>query len=272
METYQILLTDRDPQGLYQERRNSQLGSQGPTHNEKVQILERIISHDIRGSLVSMVATLKLLSRGYYGKMDESVANRLNELISKAIGLIGITEEYLDRTFSVSDGLDVEGEVVDIAKDIISPVLEELSGEINDHQILLDNRMEILSANKIVLKGGKVWLKSVFRNLLKKAIRYGDKGGRIVLDCENDGSYCRLNVFNSGKPIPEEWHDKLFTGFVRVGNNNNGGTPGMGLGLYLVKKIMQEHGGEIGYEAREDGSNFVFTLPVGDSQFGGQSV
>ena len=272
MEAHRILLTDRDPQGLYEERGNSRLESQELTHNEKVLNMVRIVSHDLRGSLVSIVATLKLLSRGYYGKMDEGVANRLHELLSKAIGLIGITEEYLGRTFSVNEGLEMEGEVLDLTQDIISPVLEELSAEIEDHQILVDNRLAALSGNKIPVKGSKVWLKSVFRNLLKNAIRYGDKGGTIVLDCENDGSYCRLNVFNSGKPIPEDWHDKLFTGFTRVENGNNGGTPGMGLGLCLVKRIIQNHGGDIWYEAKENGSNFVFTLPMNDSRFGVRSV
>jgi signal transduction histidine kinase len=72
-----------------------------------------------------------------------------------------------------------------------------------------------------------------------------------------------LNVFNSGKPIPEDHRDKLFTKFMRFGNNGNGNgiLDGMWLGLYLIKTIIQKHGGDIWYEAKENGSNFVFTLP-----------
>ena len=95
MEAYQIILTYRDPQNLHEERRNPQLESQEGILNEKIMNMLKIMSHDIRGSLISISATLKLLSRGYYGKMDEGVANNLKDLLSKTVGLIGITEEYL---------------------------------------------------------------------------------------------------------------------------------------------------------------------------------
>jgi signal transduction histidine kinase len=223
----------------------------------------RIMSHDIRGSLVSMSATLKLLMRGYYGTMDEGVANILKDLLSKAVGLIGITEEYMGLTFSIGDDLEIGDEVLDLRQDIINPVLEELDGEIKDRDILVDNCLSAISANQILIKGNKIWLKIVFRNLLKNAIKYGDKGSTIAIGFEDHGSYFRLNVFNSGKPIPEENRDKLFTRFLRFENNGNGNGmgDGMGLGLYLIKTILQKHGGDIWYESKENGSNFVFTLP-----------
>jgi signal transduction histidine kinase len=263
MEAYQILLVDRKPQSFREERSHSQLESQKPNLDEKVLNMVRIMSHDIRGSLVSMSATLKLLTRGYYGKMDEGVANNLKDLLSKTVGLIGITEEYLGRTFLLNDDLETEGETLDLGQDIINPVLEELAGEIKDRNILIDNCLSEISSNQILIKENRIWLKIVFRNLLKNAIKYGDKKGPIVIGVEECGSSYRLNVHNSGKPIPEEYRDKLFTKFGRFGNNGNGNEmgDGMGLGLYLIKTIVQKHGGDIWYEAKEDGSNFIFTLP-----------
>jgi signal transduction histidine kinase len=212
-----------------------------------------------------MSATLKLLSRGYYGKMDEGVANHLKELLSKTICLIGTTEESLGRTFSIHDDLETLAETWDLRQDIINPILEELSGEIKDRHILIDNCLSAISTHQIPIKGSKIWLKIVFRNLLKNAIKYGVKGGMIAIGFENQGSYWRLNVFNSGKPIPEEYRDKLFTKFLRFENNSNvnGISDGMGLGLYLTKTIVQKHGGDIWYEAKENGSNFVLSLPIG---------
>jgi signal transduction histidine kinase len=223
----------------------------------------KIMSHDIRGSLISVSATLKLLSRGYYGKMDEGVANNLNDLLSKTIGLIGITEEYLGRTFSIDDDLEIGEEVLDLIQDIINPVLDELSSDLKAPRILIDNHIDATFTHPISIKGNRILLKTVFRNLLKNATKYGDKGGPIVIGAEDCGSFYRLNVHNSGKPIPEEYRDKLFSKFMRIGNTDNGNTSGMGVGLYLVKKIIQKHGGEIWYEAKENGSNFVFTLPIG---------
>ncbi len=269
METYQILLVDKSSQSLPEKRRNSQLESQKPNLDEGILNMVRIMSHDLRGSLVLMSATLKLLTRGYYGKIDDGVANHLEDLLSKTVSLIGITEEYLGRTFSVNDDLEMDNdlkmvnETLDLRQDVINPVLEELSAEIKDRHIIIDNCLSTISANLIPIKGGKIWLKIVFRNLLKNAIKYGDKGGTITIGFENHGSYCRFNVFNNGGPIPEEYRDKLFTKFVRFGSNGNvnGISDGMGLGLYLTKMIIQKHGGDIWYEAKKNGSNFVFTLP-----------
>ncbi len=81
MEANQILLMGRNPLSLQEERRNHQLESQRSNLDEGVLNMVRIMSHDIRGSLISLSAALKLLSRGYYGKMDEGVANNLKDLL-----------------------------------------------------------------------------------------------------------------------------------------------------------------------------------------------
>jgi signal transduction histidine kinase len=82
-----------------------------------------------------------------------------------------------------------------------------------------------------------------------------------------------LNVYNDGNPIPEQWRDRLFSKFGCIADSaeRDANDEGLGLGLYLIKKIIQRQGGEIWYEAKEHGSNFVFTLPVDDAQFGGRS-
>ncbi|MFB3886058.1 MAG: ATP-binding protein [Thermodesulfobacteriota bacterium] len=233
--------------------------------NEKILNMLKLMSHDIRGSLVSISATLKLLNRGRFGKMDEGVANRLKELFSRIIGLIGMTEEYLEKTSSVDDEPGREGELVDLSQDIIWPVLRELAPELRRHRILIDKRLEAISSRGISLRMSRVWLKTIFRNLLKNAIKYGGKECTIVLGFEDRGACYQLNVFNSGKPIPEEGRDKLFSEWVRIGKSRDvsRGAEGLGLGLYLIKELIQKQGGDIWYEAHGDGSNFIFTLPSG---------
>jgi len=71
-----------------------------------------------------------------------------------------------------------------------------------------------------------------------------------------------VNISNSGKPTPAEWREKLFSKFMWMGDDPNGSTLGMGLGLSFVKKILGKHGGDIQYEAKGNGSNFLFTLPI----------
>ena len=232
----------------------------------------KIMLHDIRGSLVSMSATLKLLTRGYYGKMDEGVTNHLKELLSKTISLNGMTEEYLSRALSDDGDLEREEEALDLTQDIINPILEELSQELREHCIRVEYRFDGMSMKRIFIKANRFWLRTVFRNLLKNAIKYGGKGGAIAIGFEDHGSSYKFNVYNSGKPVLEEYRNKIFAKFASFGNNGNGDESGIGLGLYLVKKIIQNHGGDIWYEAQEDGSNFIFTLPSGLAFSAGSSL
>jgi signal transduction histidine kinase len=231
--------------------------------NEKILNMVKALSHDVRGSLLSISATLRLLSRGYYGKMDEAVVQRIRELFSKTSGLIGITEEYLGRSFSVNNDLNTEVESLDLMKDVLIPVLKELSSELKGRRLMIDHRLHAMSNKPISIRTNGIWLKMVFRNLLRNAVRYGHKEGMITIGFEDQGSCYRLNVYNSGKPIPEEYRERLFTKVMGSGNRGNGKerAGGTGLGLYLIHKVIQKLGGEIWYEAKENGSNFVFTLP-----------
>ncbi len=231
--------------------------------NEKILNMVKALSHDVRGSLLSISATLKLLSRGYYGKMDEAVVRRVRELFSKTSGLIGITEEYLGRSFSVDNDLSIEAEPLDLMKDVLIPVLREFSSELKGRRLMIDRGLHSMSNEPISIRTNGLWLKMVFRNLLRNAVRYGHKEGMINIGFEDQGSCYRLNVYNSGKPIPEEHRERLFTKCLGNGNRDIGKerANGTGMGLYLVHKVIRKLGGEIWYEAKENGSNFVFTLP-----------
>ena len=80
-------------------KEENQLKSISSPSNEDLMNMVKILSHDLRGSLVSISATLKLLSRGYYGKMEDPVENSLNELLERVTHLIGMSEECLEKLF-----------------------------------------------------------------------------------------------------------------------------------------------------------------------------
>jgi hypothetical protein len=101
MISHVISLADEDSQRLHEMGPFQDSASEGlkPEPDENVLNLLKTMSHDIRGLLLSMLATLKLLNRGYYGKMDEEVANKINDLLSSATRLTGIAEVCLGENF-----------------------------------------------------------------------------------------------------------------------------------------------------------------------------
>ncbi len=230
------------------------------TLNQDILHMLMIMSHDIRGPLVALAATLKLLLRGSYGNMDDSVSNTLSDLQTRVIRLLGVAEDYLGKAHSLDGSLKIQRETMDLRQDIIDPVLNELANEIEQRKIVIDNRLGAIPAGRIPVRANKIWLQTVFRNLFSNAIKYGGKGCRIAFGFEDHGGYYRLNVYNSGLPISPEVQSRLFTKFCRAGAGEVGRQDGVGLGLYLIKEVIHRHGGEIWYEARHDGSDFIFTI------------
>jgi signal transduction histidine kinase len=229
--------------------------------NEEILNMLLVVSHDIRSPLISIAATLKLLHKGVYGKTGESVRNTLNDLYARVNRLLGTAEDFLGKASLVKGDLEVERKALDLREDIIDPILEEFSREIGNQNITIDSRLGAIPAARIPIKANMVWLRIVFRNLFSNAIKYGGNGCTIAFGFEEHDTYYQFNVYNSGIPIPSESLDKLFKRFSRIGVAGEREGNGMGLGLYLVKEIVQKHGGDIWYAAEAGGSNFVFTLP-----------
>ena len=101
------------------------------TLNEQILTMLMIVSHDIRSPLISIAATLKLLIRGVYGKIDESPKETLKDLYGRINHLNGIAEDYLGKASVVTGEVQMERKVLDLREDIIDPILDELSPEID---------------------------------------------------------------------------------------------------------------------------------------------
>jgi signal transduction histidine kinase len=228
--------------------------------NEKVLNRLLMMFHDIRSSMVSTTAALKLLGKGIYGDVGQPVQTKIQEIGNRMDKLINLTEEFVDRAFSKPFQAELDREMLDLCRDIVDPVLEELAEDIQDHQVILENRLAFYP-EVISVKGNKLWLKSVFRNLLKNAINHGEAHGTITLDWEKQGNGCRLNVYNSGEPVPEELRSILFSNLTPRLRRAHGNGAGLGLGLHLSRDLVASQGGEMWYEPRTDGSNFVIALP-----------
>jgi signal transduction histidine kinase len=264
MNAFPVLARNGDQMTVSVRGKNDQLEPLESILRERILTAVKLMAHDIQGSLVSMAAMIQLMRRRFDSQKDEAIANCLDELLSKAAGLMGITEEYLLQTLSLGGDLEVEMHELDLLGDVIKPVLEELSAELKSYQIQIRPPLSADSSSRIFVQGDRIWLKAAFRNLLRNAFKYGDKEGTIELEFEDQGLQRRVKLFNTGKPIPEKYRAQLFSPFMQMGKENENGS--IGLGLYMVKKIIEKHGGSLCYEPRENGSNFIFTLPRGEKR------
>jgi signal transduction histidine kinase len=105
-------------------------------------------------------------------------------------------------------------------------------------------------------------IKIIFRNLITNAIKYTPKDGKIsiILEGSSEGILCK--IIDTGCGIPKDQQEKIFTKLFRAENGKEKDTDGMGLGLFIVKGILEQIGGKIWFETEENkGSTFFVMLP-----------
>lgn len=211
-----------------------------------------IATHDIRGPLSSIGSTVKLLARGAFGTVDESARVTLLDLYARISRLERLVNEYLCKS-SVMNVKMPDREYFDLRQDVIDPILDEFSQEIERNMIRIDNRLGAIPGNRIIIRANAQWIRIVYRNLIRNAINYA-ASGHIAFGFEEKDDHYRLNVYNSGPPIPEEKRAAIFEQF-----ESNHST---GLGLTISRDLIRKHGGDMWYENTWDNHpNFIFTIP-----------
>ncbi len=211
-----------------------------------------IATHDIRGPLISVGSTIKLLIRGTFGLIDDSVKVTLTDLSARVQNLERIVGEYLCKSSLMNIKMP-DKEYLDLRQDIIDPILSEFFTEISEQDIKIDNRLGAIPSNRIIIRANANWLRIVYRNLLRNAIKYA-VSGYIAFGFEEKEDHYRLNVFNSGPAVPEDKREKIFEMFESQS--------GTGLGLAISRNLIVKHGGSMWYENTIDNHpNFVFTIP-----------
>jgi K+-sensing histidine kinase KdpD len=228
---------------------------------EEILQLLKSTAHDLRGAMVNVGAGLKLMEKGYYGQMDQRVSHEVRKLKSHVATLTGVLEDSLGRAFSLSEGVIQGYREVNLREDVLDPVLAELAIEMDRRGATLQNGMEPIPGEMLLLQGDCFWLKVIFRNLLRNALKYGGQGVKIAVGLRSRGDVFLVNIYNSGQAVPEELRPVLFDRVKPALTPRGGKNQGLGLGLWLIQQAVAKHGGEIRYQPWGDGSNFIFTLP-----------
>jgi signal transduction histidine kinase len=106
-------------------------------------------------------------------------------------------------------------------------------------------------------------LMQVFFNLLSNSSRFTPEGGKIEIEAIRNGTRCQISVVDNGIGIKQEDQARLFEPFCQLDSTSTKGGSGTGLGLVVVKQIVEKHGGRIWVESEYGkGSRFIFTLPL----------
>ncbi|NPV91671.1 MAG: PAS domain-containing protein [Firmicutes bacterium] len=164
--------------------------------------------------------------------------------------------EVLDASRLESGQLESNNRSFDLMP-VIQEVCQRLQAVSENHRLLVE-----ADEDEYMVYGDQSRLNQVVNNLLDNAIKYSPEGGDIRVELKRRGEDIEVKVIDSGVGIPEKDQKYIFERFYRAQNAMPGTFGGLGLGLYISRQIIMEHGGRMWVESSPGkGSGFYFTLP-----------
>ncbi|HVZ53148.1 MAG TPA: PAS domain S-box protein [Pseudolabrys sp.] len=215
------------------------------------------VSHELRTPLASIAASLKLLEAGKGGELPP--------LAQRLVTIAQLSGERLTRL--VNDILEIEGIESGSLRFQFGPVSLRATAE-----QAIETSRDLASQAGLTLTladsgPGDVWadadrLVQVVTNLLSNAIKFSPAGEEVVLAIDEDDNRVRLSVCDRGPGIPDEFKTRIFSKFAQADGSNIREKGGAGLGLSIVRQIVERLGGQVGYEpAGGGGTVFFVELP-----------
>lgn len=224
--------------------------------NSEIEDFIYTVSHDLKSPLVSIQGFLSELRKAMKDRLGEQENFFMNRIEANAKHLEALIQDLLDlsRVGRIERGL----ELVNLNA-VLQEVLEKLSFQVKKKKVTITRSGQLPEACANPHR-----IDEVFTNLISNAIDYmGDQTNpHIEVGCREEASGWVFYVKDNGIGIAEKYHRKIFNIFERLPEAKQLQPKGTGVGLAMVKKIIQLHGGEIWIESEVGkGSTFYFTLP-----------
>ena len=234
--------------------------------------------HELRTPLAAVRYGMELfaMNEGVGKALAENDRDLLQRLLEQLNQLDDMVEHICKTLRALHGRLEVSGRPLRV-DELLRDILGRRTSEFFDSRVEVEFRNEDERTGALIL-GDAAHLRYAFWELITNAIKHGGSGAKIVITLRiSEGTEkprLRIDVENTGKGIPGELKERLFREHFAVESSlENKSVPGMGLGLYLVNKIVDLHRGSI--EVQSDSAShtrFTIFLPVVDAPFSDQAV
>jgi PAS domain S-box-containing protein len=223
------------------------------------------MSHELRTPLTGVLTLSEALLEEVYGSLNEKQLKSIRTIESSGQHLLDLINDILDLSKIEAGQMELQIEKSSVS-DICQSALQLIKGmaDKKHHKISLD--MNPVSIN---MNADPRRLKQMLMNLLSNAVKFTPEGGQIGLDVRQDdaGQMILFTVTDTGIGIAPEKLPMLFKPFVQLDSSLSRKYSGTGLGLSLVKRMAELHGGSVSFESElGKGSRFTISLPWGLSE------
>ena len=215
-----------------------------------------LLAHELRNPLAPLRNGLQVLRLAQGdAEMTEQARNLMERQLEHMVRLI---DDLLDVSRISRGKLQLRKERTTLAE-AVEYALEVCGLMVKDHQLTLE-----LPEEPVYIDADKTRLAQAVCNLISNAAKYTDPGGRIWVTAERQGSDAVISVKDTGVGIPADMLPRVFDMFVQVDRSLEKSQGGLGVGLAIVKRLVEMHGGTV--EGRSEGygqgSEFVIRLPI----------
>jgi len=215
------------------------------------------LTHDLRTPIRAQVRALELLLAEKFGVMPDEQKNIVREILSSCKFLNFMTEDLLAKYKFENGSMTVKKDPHNLQR-TIEDIIHSLKYIIEQKQqsIIYNYKSKILHVDIDLIEFSRV-----MNNIIVNASEYSPEHGNIIIEVTDKPQFLEISVADSGKGLREDDIDLIFEEYHTKAKSFN--KIGAGLGLFISRKIIELHGGEIRVEIPETGigSKFVFTLP-----------
>lgn len=234
------------------------------TEARKEELLKRnflsLVSHKLKTPLVTISGyTPLLLEDG--ANLSEFQVKALQTIKAQGQHLASLVDKLISFSLVESETLDLVKKPVSV-KQVLDDVLLTMKGYLEGRGAKVETGPSVSALPKVPADTER--LREVFRNLVENAVKFNPKDVRRVwVEGESVDGAARITVRDDGPGVPPEEQKHVFQKFYQIEDSFTGQVEGAGLGLALVRRIVEAHGGQAGVSSDiGKGSSFYFTLPV----------
>jgi len=216
-------------------------------------------SHQLGTPLTVIDGYISMVTQGIYGTLGEKQVTPLSEALNRVRIMKRLVADLLNVSRMEAGRFFIDAEPTDLNK-VVPEEVEMLQGRSKEKEVTLEFIKPTSPLPLVTLDEQKT--RQAMMNLIDNAIFYTPKG-HVKVYLESDGHNAIFRVVDNGIGVPEAQKEKLFGKFFRADNARTERPNGTGIGLFLVKRVVEDQGGKIIFESEQGkGSTFGFSIPL----------
>ncbi len=210
------------------------------------------VAHELRTPLTNLRCELEAIHDG----LAVADAARVASLHEEILHLTRLADDLQELAVAEAGGLHLQLEAVDLGS-TVARAAGLLRAEAERRRIALT-----IEETEAMVIADHTRIGQIVRNLLTNALQHTPDGGRIGVTVRRDEAGVVVSVTDTGHGIPAAELERVFERFYRVDESRNRDSGGAGLGLAIVRRLVELHGGKVWAESSPDGARFTFTIPL----------